>query len=193
MSKKWKIIWSIIGGIALIVVISIGALVYFGGQFVNNMRATAQEIYGGPVPSTVTSIIALDLKKSKMGVFVDNTSQLAVVFIENPPTSEPNPPFSEPDVQKALSSMDATQKEIQNSLKGSGEGIPSTLTLGDQTVHTLRYTDNKKQQNEVGVLNLDQHQLVFIATATQAGDNSQAISNFLQSVPAIKNDSHLKK
>lgn len=190
MSKKWKIFWTIFGIFVGLIAIVIGAVVYFGGQFVHGMKMVAQDVYGGPLPSHVLPILGLDLKPQKMVVYMDTANEMAMVVVQSPPTSQEDAPFSEYDITKALSNY-GTQKEIEQSLKGASNGQPSSFKLGDQTVHTIKFSDEQGQMSELGILNLDKGQMLFIATGDIPKDDSQKVANFLMNMPTLKNDSHL--
>lgn len=189
MSRKWKIVGSVLAALALVAVIGIAGLIYV----VQMMRSTAETMYGGPLPANVSPILAIKLEKARMAVFLDRNSQVPVVILENPATGNASKPLSEPDVRKALDTLEKSQREIQNSLEGSTSGTPSTLTVHGKTIHTLKNASNSGQHSEVGVLNLDGTQLVFMASTPQSEDPSPAITRFLSQMPLLQNDSHLKK
>jgi hypothetical protein len=191
MSKKLKIVFIVLAVVGVLVVGAVGALIYFGGQFVNGMQAVAKDIYGGPLPANVMPMIGLDVKSSKMAVLIDKDTSMAMVLIQTPNRSQPNAPFSESDVQKALAQYQH-QSEYRSVLEGVGKGQPSSFQLGNQTVHTVKFTDSKGKLSEAAVLNLDKGQMVVMGSGKVEMQGSANMTHFLSQMPAVMNDSHLR-
>lgn len=192
VSKKDKIIGSIVGVVLLVGVLgslAIGGLLYF----VRSSRIVAQQVYGGPLPAMVMPVMGMTIKPHRLAVYMDMNHHLAMVVFQSPPQAAQTPlPFSEPDVKKALEQYDDS-RQIQNALQGTEGGKASTLTLGSQVVHTLKYTDASSKQSEMGILNLDNSRLLFVATMEGTSPAaSQAVAQFLSQMAVVANDSHMK-
>ncbi len=186
MSKKWKIILGVVAALLVIFLGVVGVGIYFGSQFVKGMKVVEQDVYGGPLPATVVGVMGIKLDQSKMAIFMDKSTKIVMVIIENPQESSQKAlPFSDLDVEKALEPyfVDAKAKAL---LAGAEKGTPSTMKLGTQTVHTIQYTDSHGKPCETGVLNLDHAKMLFIET----GQTGNAAS-FLMNMPVIQKDSHL--
>jgi hypothetical protein len=193
MSKPWKIVLCVLGVVMVLVIGAVGVAVYFGAQFVGGMRVVAEEIYGGPMPSKVMPIMGLDFKEQqqKMAVFMDTGSNTAMVVIEGPAKHQGKAPFSELDLQEALSGYGSSQ-EMSSTFEGVSEGKPASFMLGKETIHTVKFSNKEGKLSELGILNLDKGQMIFVATGDGVTEgNSDSVANFLGNMPALKNDSHL--
>ncbi len=193
LSKKWKIALTIVSVVIGLCVLALGALFYFGGQVMQQMRVVAQEVYGGPTPSHVMSLIGFDLEDNRLAIFADSQNQLAMVLVEpkaaqaSENQEQTQRPFSEPDVQKAISSFQV-RPEIKETLKGIEQGKVSTFKLGKQTVNAIKYTDSQGKISQAGILNLEKSQMLFVAIGDTPAEDSRNVANFLSQMPKVSQD-----
>jgi len=186
MSKMWKIIIGIVAALALLAAIGIGFLIW-GWQW---MQGAAKGVYGGPLPPSVSTVMGADLQTQRFGVFMDKQTNLVVIIIEKiRKQSGSAGPFSEPDVQKALQSMDETG-QLQSAFKGVESGTPTLLKVIGQPVHGVSYINTRGQKSIAGVLNLDAAQMAFVGTGQDSPSLPKEVAAFLTDMPAIKNGSH---
>lgn len=189
MSKAWKIVWSVVGVLAVLVVVVVGIIVYFGGKLVADTRAITQEVYGGPLPVSLMPVLGWKLSTDKLAVLMDTSHQTALILYQTPPLKTKAVPLSEPDVKKAMAAFDDKQ-EIQILLTGAHAGTPSSLTLNGQTVHTVKFTGTQGKPSEAGVLNLDKGRMLFVAIPGEVQTSPKDVASVLMGMPALKNDSH---
>lgn len=183
----WKILLLVLALLVVLVVAIVGA----GITFFNGMKDVAQDIYGGPTPAHVTSLVGMDMQTHKIAVFLDMQSQLPIILVTQPlPKSSKPRPLSDPDVQKALESFKAFP-DVQGLLEGSENGETGMMKVAGHDLHTLQYA-YQGNESEAGVLNLDDSQMLFIITGGVSDYSDFAVESFLLGVPAVQNDSRFK-
>lgn len=193
MSQKWKVFLGVAASLLAIVVIIIGGVIYFGGKTLDDMKGVAQEVYGGPMPTNLVPLVGLTVKSQKLAVVMDSQNQLAVILLHTPylKDSIPNQSLSAENLREIVQAY-TQEKEIGSVLKEALSGTMSTLKLDQHTIHTLKYQDARGQSSELGVLNLDQGQLLFVVSGIDSATQSQKLEQFLLSMPILQKDSHFQ-
>jgi hypothetical protein len=184
ISKTWKIVLGVVGVLVVLGGLLLGGL-FYAVHWSGNI---AQEVYGGPVPKQIIGL-GYQERDNRMALFVDDG--LVMILMQVPPLGDEGLPFSEKDVKQAIHRFQEGHK-IEGTMVGTGEGEETIIALGEQKVHTLRYTDEEKGMlSQVGVLNLDQGQLLFIANWEPTLTSADKLPLFLMRMPALKNDSRM--
>jgi hypothetical protein len=193
MSTGWKIFCWVAGILGALLVAFIALVV----GCVLWMQGIAKDIYGGPLPHEVASIVAFDLTPNKMGVYLDRKTNMMAVVVTQPNPKGAALAFSSANVKKEIHEFDKTH-QLESLFEGVDKGTDTNVQLGKQTVHLVEYASSSTKRSWAGILNLDTRKLIFMTGFSNNTPNAptggvESVAKFLNEIPIVKNDSRMKR
>lgn len=187
IGKNWKSFWIVLGIIVFIGAIVVGIGVFVVAQVMQQMRGVAEEVYGGPLPEPVMSLVAYQAKRETTAVYFDPAYDIAIILIQKPKIKPTRTALTTTELKAEIEQV-AIQPEFETLLTGSAQGQESSLQIGSQKTSTLQYINFQGGASTCGIIPLKNNDLVFIAMGDTPLNTSRAVSLFLMKMPRIVND-----
>lgn len=189
MNKTWKIILLTIASLITLVVLLVGGLLWWAGRA---MEAISQEIYGGPIPPKLATIAALKIEDYQFTILNDKIYHNQLWLILGPKIMGEEA-FSTTKIDKEFKAMAKLNAEMDKRLKKLDTALPAGFAINGQFIKTLQFESEPGVNNEAGILNLDNSQLLFVVSGPfRQGDSAHA-KLLISDIPRILNDSHIRQ
>jgi len=180
-------------------VLFVGGIAWLRNTYVAPNEAAPEMLLGGPVPAGMRAISVLRMDEGVIGEIYDPATRhkvgLAVTLI--PPASpqpevqvdlvravieftrsEPTPPSIAPFVLRyAAAQLDPRR---------AYEITPSTITIDGRTVATQKFRANRGANYELGIINGQAGQILFLALRKHEAVDSTWLASFLAQAPAAR-------
>jgi len=181
----------------LIPVTFIGLSLYTGSKAIEGISVSPESLYGGPLPPHVKVFSSIELREGYLSQYHDTKRGVKVSLVQ---ASKPGP------------GRQADQKLLLNKLKhySTGSGLSedfspviirfasaqfdprraseysvSTVSIGKHQIQSEKFKNNRDVFFEMGVFDLGDQQLLFLASNDDQPVNSEGLYAFLSEVPLL--------
>jgi len=182
----------------LIPVTFIGLSVYTGSKAIEGISVPAESLYGGPIPSHVKVYSSIELRDGFLAQYKDLKSNIRVSLVQT--TNEPRAYAKEQDklllhmlkeyatgggLSEHVSPVIIQFAAAQFDPRRASEYSVSDAQIAEHIVKSEKFKNNREVFFEMGLLNLPDMQVLYLASDDEQPVNSEALYAFLSEMPLL--------